>query len=279
MIDTVTVVFKDELPILKVQAESIDLYCQDLGIQTIFVVVNDDASVINNIDTAWWGSFQNRVRVIHRDFFACDFAKDGWLSQQVLKILTSGLSSNHYSMILDAKTIIVKQATVNLLLPGGLPIGGTQPIPEVFSTSAKIVGDLFGVKLTTNGGSSGVPFMFHNQTIRNMVKEIESRTEKKFSDWFQEQGMVTEFLLYVGYNLLIHGSMDKFYSLTYPYTVANLCRTQTGIIDQKLIEMQLPEKFTISVHRYAWAVMSQDQRNTYRNILYNRGLTSAQDLV
>jgi hypothetical protein len=114
MIDLVTVVFREELPILRVQAESIDLYCQDIGIQTIFVFVNDTVDLINDIDLAWWGSLSNRVRIVHRDQFGCLFVENGWVSQQVLKVLGSSLSENQFSMILDAKTIIVKSATLEL---------------------------------------------------------------------------------------------------------------------------------------------------------------------
>jgi hypothetical protein len=279
MLDTVTVVFKEELPILKVQAESINLYAQEIGIQTIFVIVNDDDNVVDQINLDWWGSFRDRVRIIPRSYFGCTFVENGWVSQQALKILASALSTNQFSMILDAKTIIVKKAVIDLILPGGNPIGGTHPIPEVFYPSARIIGELFGVTLTRNGGSSGVPFIFNNNIIRDMLVEIKSRTGQEFSDWFQEQGMVTEYLLYVGYNLYLHRSMDKFYSLTYPYTVANLCHNQTGIIEEKLIEMLEPDKLTISVHRRAWAVMNEKQRSTYKQILVSRGLTTAQELV
>lgn len=279
MLDTVTIVFKEELPILKVQAESINLYGQEMGIQTIFVVVNDNDNLVDQIDPGWWGSLKDRVRIIPRSYFGCTFVENGWVSQQALKILTSALSTNQFSMILDAKTIIVKKATIDLVLPGGKPIGGTLQIPEVFYPSAKIVGELFGVTLTHNGGSGGVPFIFNNSTIRNMLIEIKSRTGQEFSDWFQEQGMVTEYLLYVGYNLYLHGEMNKFYSLTHPYSVANLCHSQTAIIDNKLLEMQEPIRLTISAHRRAWAVMNEKQRSAYKQILISRGLTTARELV
>jgi hypothetical protein len=73
--------------------------------------------------------------------------------------------------------------------------------------------------------------------------------------------------------------MDKFYSLTYPYTVANLCHSQTGIIKEKLIAMQKSDKLTISVHRRAWVAMNEEQRSAYKQILLSRGLTTAQELV
>jgi hypothetical protein len=54
MIDIATVVFRDELPILKLQAQSIERYCQHIGIRNIYVIVNDDDDTIHQIDAGWW---------------------------------------------------------------------------------------------------------------------------------------------------------------------------------------------------------------------------------
>ena len=278
MLDIVTVVFQDELPILQVQAESIDLYGQDMGIQTIFVVVNDDDSVADQIDSSWWGSLHNHVRIIPRSYFAHEFVKDGWLSQQVLKILASSLSTNQYSMILDAKTILVKPATIDLLFLDGKLAGGTWPIQKVFLTSARIVGELFNVTVDRNGGTSGVPFIFKNELVRGMIAEVESRTNTLFPKWFQDQGMVTEYILYVGYCKYLYGNLDNMYSYTLPYRVSNLCHSQVDIISDKLNEMAQSNMLTVSVHRRAWAVMTEEQKNSYKKLLVSRGIKTAGDL-
>ena len=278
MIDIVTVVFKDELPILKVQAESVDLYCKELGIKTIFVIVNDEDSVANQIDSAWWGSLSNCVKIIPRSFFKYNFVENGWVSQQVLKVLASALSTNQFSMILDAKTIFVKTTTLDLLLPDGKMAGGLYKIQEVFSTSARIVGELFNVVVDRNGGLSGVPFIFNTNDIHGMIAEIESRTNDSFPNWFQDQGMVTEYILYVGYCIYRYGNLDKIYSLTVPYQVVNLCHSQTGIISNKLLEMSEPGSLTVSVHRRAWTVMTTEQQHIYKQLLVDRGIKTAEDL-
>ena len=278
MLDIVTVVFRDELPILRVQAESIDLYCQDIGIQTIFVIVNDDDSIVDQIDPSWWGSLKNRVRVVHRDYFNCSFVENGWVSQQVLKVLGSTLSTNQYSMILDAKTIIIKQVTIDLLFPNGKQAGGSYPIQEVFLTSARIVGELFNVTVDRNGGSSGVPFIFKNKLICNMIVEIENRTKESFPKWFQDQGMVTEYILYVGYCKYLYGTLDDMYSQSYPYQVVNLCHSQTGIVPNKLNDMAQSNTLTVSVHRRAWTAMTEEQQDTYRKLLTSRNIKTAGDL-
>ena len=278
MLDTVTIVFKEELPILKVQAESIDLYCQNIGIQTIFVVVNDDDQLVDQIDPSWWGSLSNCVKIIPRSFFNCEFVENGWVSQQVLKVLASSLSTNQYSMILDAKTIFVKPATIDLLFPNGKQAGGSYPIQEVFLTSARIVGELFNVTVDRNGGSSGVPFIFKNKLICNMIVEIENRTKESFPKWFQDQGMVTEYILYVGYCKYLYGTLDDMYSQSYPYQVVNLCHSQIGIIPSKLADMSQSKTLTVSVHRRAWAVMTQEQQDTYKTLLISRNIKTAGNL-
>ena len=278
MLDIVTVVFRDELPILRVQAESIDLYCRDIGIQTIFVVVNDDDSIVDQIDPSWWGSLNDRVRIIPRSYFNCNFVENGWVSQQVLKVLASSLSTNQYSMILDAKTIFVKTATIELLFPNGKQAGGSYPIQEVFLTSARIVGELFNVTVDRNGGTSGVPFIFKNELVRNMIVEIENCTKEPFPKWFQDRGMVTEYILYVGYCKYLYGTLDEIYSQSYPYQVVNLCHSQTGIIPNKLNDMAQSKTLTVSIHRRAWTVMTEEQKDTYRKLLTSRHIKTAGDL-
>jgi len=278
MIDLVTIVFEDELPILKVQAQSINLYCQNIGIQTIFVVVNDDDQLVNQIDPSWWGSLSNCVQIIPKSFFNYEFVENGWVSQQVLKVLASSLSANQYSMILDAKTILVKEASIDLLFPGGKLAGGSYPIQPVFLTSARIVGELFNVIVDCNGGLSGVPFVVKNDLIRGMIVEIENLTKQSFPKWFQDQGMVTEFILYVGYCKYLYGNLDNIYSQTYPYRVVNFCHSETGIIPNKLYNMTQNDVLAVSVHRRAWAIMTAEQCDTYKKFLISRDIKTAGEL-
>ena len=99
MIDTVTIAFQEELPVLRAQAQSLDLYCADIGIKNVWVIVNDHAGVADLIDPAWWGHLSSRVRIIARDHWAGEYATNGWLTQQLLKMRGAELSANDYSMI------------------------------------------------------------------------------------------------------------------------------------------------------------------------------------
>ena len=193
MIDTITIVFQDELATLKTQARSLDMYGKDLG--TIFVVVNEDTELVSKIDRSWWGRFQDCVRIISREKFGSVWADNGWVSQQALKLLTSTISSNDWSMILDAKTFFVKPMPVL----ESKPAVGELDIYPVFEPSQQIVNKLFDIDLVKQLGPGGVPFIINNVQCREMVKWIESQTQQPFAQWFQTQGMLTEFILYSGW--------------------------------------------------------------------------------
>ena len=138
MIDICTVVFREELAILKAQAQSIALRCQDLGSLNIYIVVNDTDDVVAEIDSAWWGNLASKVMVIPRSTFSTTYVDNGWLSQQVLKLLTPALSYNKYTMVLDAKTVFVKDFKLSELLQDNRPQVGSMPIYPVFESSSQI---------------------------------------------------------------------------------------------------------------------------------------------
>jgi hypothetical protein len=116
MIDIATVVFRDELPTLKLQAQSIERYCRNIGIRNIYVIVNDDDDTIHQIDAGWWGAAANHVLVVPRSAFSTLFVEDGWVSQQALKLLAASMSYNTWTMVLDAKTIFVKELELKDLI-------------------------------------------------------------------------------------------------------------------------------------------------------------------
>ena len=274
MLDTVTVVFQDELEVLQTQARSLDLYCQDMDLQTIFVIVNDDDHVANQIDTAWWGSLQSRVRIIPRSYFACQFVPNGWVSQQVLKLLASALSSSTWSMVLDAKTFFINHMSAI----GDRPAVGQLDIYPVFEPSRQIVNRLFGIELTKQLGPGGVPFIINSQEVRNMIAWIERHTQQNFATWFQDLGMLTEFILYSGWIYYNHGSLDHVYDVSrIQIKPCNLCHSEIDMFDQKFAKMRLAD--TVSIHRNAWTQLTQAQQAQYTHLLRDRDIQSLKAMV
>jgi hypothetical protein len=276
MIDLVTVVFQDELPVLKLQANSVNLYCKNIGIRNIYVVVNDDDDTIHKIDAAWWGDLANHVLIIPRSAFSTEFVQHGWVSQQALKLLAASISYNTWSMVLDAKTIFVREVKLTELIDsqGRACVGRMATFP-VFESARLIVNDLFKINMTQQLGPGGVPFMMQNDTVRLMIGEISFLTGRSFPRWFQGNGKLTEFMLYSGYVQHKFGSFDMFYSDQLQFQPVNVCHSEVASWDRKLAEMRQRQTLTVSVHRTAWKQLSHDQRQQYKNFLIEHDIKEA----
>jgi hypothetical protein len=279
MIDIVTVVFQEEIPVLKLQAQSVARYCCNIGIRNIYVVVNDDEETIHEIDATWWGDLANHVLVIPRSAFSTEFVDNGWVSQQVLKILAASISHNTWSMVLDAKTIFVRDVVLTELLDkqGRMRVG-VMNTPPVFEPSRLIVNQTYNIDLKQQLGPGGVPFMFQNDVVRLMIAETTFLTGKSFPRWFQLFGRLTEFMLYSGYLLHRFKNFDMFYSRDTSFKVCNVCHSEVAAWDRKFAEMSAPDMLTVSVHRSAWTQLSNDQKQQYQNFLIDRGITQAWQL-
>ena len=275
MIDICTVVFRDEIPTLKVQAASLERHCSNIGIRNIYVVLNDEETLAAKIDPIWWGSLAPYVLVVPRTTFSTPWADNGWLSQQLFKILTASLSYNKWTMVLDAKTMFVRDLVLeDLGTPDGRLAVGELPIYDVFKPAKDIVDKLFGMDMQRQIGPGGVPFFFHNDTVRYMIAEVTERTQQSFPEWFQQQGMLTEFMLYSAY------VQHKFGGLNVTEQnalggVVNVCHTEVANFDRKLEQMRDPTTLTVSVHRNAWRELTADQKTAYRLLLIDRGIIPA----
>lgn len=272
-IDIITIAFKPELDILKSQASSIDLYCKDLGINKIMIVINDDDLSVDDIDSAWWGSMQDRVFVVHRNHWPVMYGANGWVTQQALKLMSSTLSLSSYSMVLDAKTIFVVPVTYDSFFTDKhkLRFGQIRHDP-VFDPSRRIVQDLFDINLPTQLGPGGVPFILDNSIVREMINWIEKSTNMNFIQWFEQQGMLTEFLLYAGWVVKKYHSLDHVADRQNTFgQVLNINNRETSAFDHKYKSML--QAVTVSIHRDAWKLLTTAQQQQYTQFLSDRHIT------
>ena len=175
-------------------------------------------------------------------------------------------------MVLDAKTVFVKDFKLSELLQDNRPQVGSMPIYPVFESSSQITGELFGIEVKRQLGPGGVPFFFHNATLRAMIAKVETLTQESFPKWFQSQGMLTEFILYSGYVDSVE-AWDKLYSDQSWVTPCNVCHSELGAWERKFAEMQ--NAHTVSVHRHAWAELTPAQKQQYQHFLIDRSVLLA----
>lgn len=274
MIDIVTVVFREELATLKLQAQSIDLYCNNMDLGNIYVIVNDEDLDTAKIDHSWWGKFNDRVVVMHRRAWNIEYVENGWLTQQLLKLLGAANSHNDWTMILDAKTILAQPIELKKLFDNyGLLAWGYAPVISVFEPSRQIVSKLFDIDLQSVAGPAGIPFFFKNSLVREMIQTVESKTGQAFAEWFQQTGMVTEFILYSGYIQYRFGNLGSLYTNNHrTYKICNICHSEVESFDRKFQEMLDPDILTVSIHRNAWSKLSEEQKSRYQNLLIKFGI-------
>jgi hypothetical protein len=279
MIDICTVTSAAEIPLLRLQAQSVARYAQHLGLRTIYVIINDDTADIEPVDHAWWGELAPHVMVLPRTAFSSRWVEDGWVSQQAYKILGSAMSYNTYTMILDAKTVLIRDLRLTDLFDSdGRLMVGRLPIYPVFESSRDITQRCFGIELQQQLGPGGVPFFFHNDTVRFMIAETTFRTQSSFPEWFQSQGTLTEFMFYSGYVQYRYQSLDRLYSEKSAVHPVNICHSEVASFDRLFQLMQQPEVTTVSIHSRAWPQLTDAQRDQYRRFLIDRDITAAWNL-
>jgi hypothetical protein len=113
-----------------------------------------------------------------------------------------------------------------------------------------------------------------------MIVEIESLTQCSFPKWFQQQGMLTEFILYTGFVQYKHKDLNKIYLNQFQKKLCNnICHSEVSMFDNKLQSARDDRPLTIGVHRHAWAQLTHQQQQAYVDYLVSVGLSCAQELI
>ena len=275
MLDFLTVVFDKELEFLKTQAKSFHLYAPD-SVSTIWVVVNDDDSVAEKIDTAWWGGFAPRVKIVTRSHLKVPNYGTGWDSQQLCKLVAASKSQQIYCIVFDAKTWLVRELVTSDLFDGnGINIE-LQNIQPAFQDGWNFLIDEFGLTDPKQQlGPAGVPDIFRTDYVRELFAWINVRYKKTFIEWYMKYSMyptlITEFLTYSAW---VYRSEGGYHSVSnsQPWQPVNIGRGEGGIFDEKFAEMRLPSTLTVSIHRDAYNELSDEQKRQWATFLKEKQL-------
>lgn len=276
--DFITVVFGEELDLLKTQAKSFDLYAPGC-VQTIWVVVNDDPAVMQQIDTSWWGKFSPSIQIISRDHLGIPEYGTGWDSQQLCKLVTASLSTAEHAVIFDAKTWLVKQLRRSDFIDPvteqiNVRLNDVQPC---FKDGWDYVVDMFGIEdPNIQLGPAGVPYIMHTRLVRSMVNWIaDTQPEGDFIAWFMKYNLypvfVTEFLLYSAW--VYKNTKYEMCSQRQTWSCINIARGEESIFNEKYTRMIQPNTLTVSIHRDALTQLTPEQKTKWKDFLNAKGLS------
>lgn len=285
MIDLITVVFQQELPLIKIQAHSIELYLESQRINKIFVVVDGDDSVADQLNPNWWGINNNKVQVIVRSQLGLAPQLDGWSRQQLYKLLAAEQAESKWSMCLDAKTWFVQPLLWDKLFDHqGLVRFSSFPTIENFKDAQIFLEEFYNIKLPHVIGPGGVPFMFKTELVKEMTQNIVQRTGVSFFDWFcihvMDPHRITEFMLYSGYVTYKLGSYSNLYSKDQYYTVTNMADRQVAEeFDPIMSRMSGSRNLTASIQGRAYPCLSDQQVNIWLDFLVSKNLINDPEIA
>lgn len=270
MLTYITVVFKDELEFLRIQARSIETYVDD--VTEIQVIVNDSDEVIDLIDVNWWGRYTNRVKLISCSKWKYTDRVNGWESQQLLKLLAGAESPTKWSMILDAKTYFINKLDISKFFDEqGRACVGRVGIFNHFESSQQFIENYFKIKFNEMLGPGGVPFIFHTDTVKELVQSVED-----FPDFFQTAVkypyLANEFHLYAGFVKFKYKTYDFLYNPYAGFIPYNIADWQINEFDQFINTITSQNMLTASIHRRALQKLTNAQIKQWRNFLVTKNL-------
>lgn len=276
MIDLVTVVYYQELPYLEIQAKSIENYVAYDQISNIIVVVNDDIP-IESVNKSWYGSYQEKLRVISYQDLSNQIILDGWDSQQICKLLASKFCSAEWSMVLDAKTWFIRPFDLSMVLQNRKIKRHITAVSHHFTNEQKFLENYYNIDLSSCI-RCGVPFYIHNKTCTDLINSIDN-----FVDFFQKHvknpPRITEFLLYISY--VSHRQLtNTLYSDDYEFNDLNVADWQAEQFEERLYAAANDSTvITFSLHRRTYRQLSDSQINSWLIFLQQHRLIDSVDLT
>lgn len=274
MISTVTVVYKPELALLKTQAQSFDRYLKD--VKDILVVINDN--LLLDIDVAWWGKHQTKVRILSRTDigYKKDVTINGRESQQLCKLLAPLVSDAKWSLWFDAKTFLVRELDPSSLFENNKFITNQMPVFDQFSEGFDVCKKLlnFGQQDSMWIAPGGMPYPVNTEILRTLVKYVKVTTGMSLVDWFEKYSQhphfVTEMILY---SQFVRPLFTLYYTDTeITYRCANLSDWQIPNIEDFWQLFNDPRVLTASIKADAYDLLSNEQRQQWHQYLESKGL-------
>lgn len=261
MIDLLTVTYGKELPLLRLQANSIRRFIDRKLINKIHIINNDDVDIFYVRD--WYGDLSDKVEFSHYTDYDINIIPHIYSSHQILKCLYSRRSSRYY-MILDSKNFFVKPVDESVLFKDGLPIAslyGRQGLVKrpweqnMWTHTCSVLQNYHDLPLLYS-----TPFIADKQVMMHMIELVKKNTGMSLTEYFITENklgidrQVFEFFLYsaaIKDYSVVHSIRDRFVSSVWPETI-KLAHAQPNYIkqDTRLIAS--------GIHRNAWNSVGEE---------------------
>lgn len=215
----VTVVFEQDYDLLALQARSLGRYCPHDLVAAI-VVVDHSAHGLSDATRreliAEYGDLAGIVRFVRDTSLGVVGHADGWVTQQVLKLLVANIVETERYVALDAKNHLVSPlGPEHLAAPDGrarmmFHDYRRHPMRPYLERVLAYVGlDL--EPCLDRFTQTATPFIMYAPIVRQMTDELSRKDGAPLETLFIERGL-SEFFLYAAYVMTRAGGIDALYA-------------------------------------------------------------------
>lgn len=298
MLSIVTVVFRDEIALLRLQAVSLARFFRAADVTEILVLVNDveesaTVEAVRQILPAY-GPLADRVRIMRPDTLFAEgtpprgpFARarsaltwlpkrldhplcrgwrgnPGWRIQQALKLAAARVATGSHLLVLDAKNhFLAPVAAADFVAPDGRARWRLITVPQAQRAWVTASFRRFGLAPPPADRPlppSVTPFCVARPVLTEALLAIEARVGPVEAFFATNPGKETEFMLVLAFVFARHGALEPVFAegLAPPATVFHAA--SSARIGAVLGEAERGAAKIFAVHRLRAGSMSEEER-------------------
>ncbi|MCR8670846.1 DUF6492 family protein [Agrococcus sp. HG114] len=209
----VTVVFEPEVPLLRLQARSLQRFLDPASAAELLVLDNCAGGMSRRSRRRILGelgpTLAARTEILRTEDLGVDRGARGWRSQQAAKLLISRRIRTAHSVVLDAKNHLIGPARLaDFVDDEGRARGGTHsyeahPLREGLERTLRYLGadDAAVARQRADFPRTVTPFVLDTAIVRRMLDDVERTSGRPFAEEF-ERARLLEFFLYSGWSIL-----------------------------------------------------------------------------
>jgi hypothetical protein len=232
-LDFVTIVYRAEVLLLKLQARSFRINVGPGLIRSINIIINDDEpstlKLIEDFAKTEYGQHFDKVKIWPYSDFMSKRDEKGWRKQQTLKLLFARQAGAELYIALDAKNHFIRPVNMSdFVSDSGKPLSfwtiQNGSLRNYLRNSLNYFG--LGEEISTaRVMPATTPYALYSELVKDMLSEIEVLEKVSFDAFFHQPGRdVSEFFLYFSYVMRRFGSPEELYSFSRRNTVTLFTR-------------------------------------------------------
>lgn len=198
----VTVTFAAEMPLLRLQLESMQRFLRADQVAEIIIINNERRRISRRSERSLRhaaGGLSTKLRLIERHSVAALPRTSGWRSQQILKLEIARQVTTPTYVLLDAKNHLIRRMILeDLVAPDGRARGASHSYQghplKSYLTKALEKFEL-PLALLDDFPATATPFVMHTAVVRDLLTSFSSPGPDDFGTAFERAGL-TEFFLY-----------------------------------------------------------------------------------